>query len=585
MTQHLHDELSADSAVESEQFRVDFRRKWGALKVAAYVLLMVGSFWVQSQAASQTLRGVVAQFQVVLSVFMVLSLPKYGFISVFAVLGAEITLIFSRMVLFQDWEVLPGLLVCTSTLIVTTIISLFGRHLTRKNMELRRQQAKLSVLNRDLAEAGEIALHMANHDAVTGMKNALCLRSLIDDFYASRKEDAPSKSLILVELENFKLISSILGQRSGEKILRQIAQRIQEKTALASAEAARMDGSCFALFASLESDLVEGVIRQIQQAIHEPLTIGEETLEIRSCAGYAQTSNDAIDADSLLRCADLALAAAREERRSSIKRYDGAMALRARRRVDLANELELALERKEFIVHYQPQIDVLTGKVLGAEALVRWNNVRLGNPLPEEFIPVAEQNGQIVPLGNWILEQACRDATHWPASWKVAVNVSGGQFIDRAFETDIDFACVDSGLLAGRLKLEVTESVLIGDEQKVEERLTRIRSRSMSISLDDFGTGYSSLSYLTQLPLDELKIDRSFVWAMESDPKVLAVVETILRLAKQLNLATTAEGVELQSQATLLAQMGCDRLQGYLYARPLTQKALLARFGTDPVEP
>lgn len=568
-------------AAEKEQFRTEFQRRWGPMKVSIYVVLMVLSFWVQSHAESQTLRGVVAQLQVVLSVFLVLSLPKYGYLAVLAVTGTEILLILWRIVVFQDWSVLPGLLVCVSTVVVSTIISLFGRHLNRKHLELRRKQQELSLLNRDLADAGEKALHMANHDPVTGMKNASCLRLLIDDYHATRNEAATTDTLILVELENFKLISSILGQRNGEQILRLIAQRIQEKATLRFAEAARLDGSCFALFAPFHPDHVETFIREIQAAVHEPVTIGEETLEIRSCAGYARASGDAFDTDSLLRCADLALAAAREERRSSIKRYDGAMARRARRRVDLANELELALERQEFEMHYQPQIDVATGKVLGAEALVRWNNARLGNPRPEEFIPVAEQNGQIVPLGNWILKQACLDATRWPAGWKVAVNVSAGQFIDRAFESEIEYACDGAGLLAGRLKLEVTESVLIGDEQKVEERLNRIRSRSMSISLDDFGTGYSSLSYLTQLPLDELKIDCSFVWAMESDPKVLAVVETILRLAKQLNLSTTAEGVERESQATLLAQMGCDRLQGFLYAKPLTQKALLEKYGAE----
>ena len=571
----------AEEALMAEQYRVDFWRKRGMLKIAVYGLVMFASFWVQSHAASPTLQGVVAQFQVIFSVFLVLSLPKYGYITVLTVMGAEIALIALRLRLAREWAVLPGLLVCLCTLIVSTIISLFGRHLNRKHMELRRKQDELSRLNRGLAEAGEKAFHLANHDSVTGLKNAAYLRGMIDDFHASPTETASTDTLILIELENFKMISSILGQRYGEQILREIAQRIQEKASQRSTVAARLEGSCFAFFAPFDPDRIEEIVRDIQQAIHEPLAIGEETLEIRSCAGYARALGDATDTDSLLRCAELALTAAREERRSSIKRYDRAMALRARRRVDLANELEHALARHEFEMHYQPQIDVATGKVLGAEALVRWNNVRLGNPRPEEFIPVAEQNGQIVPLGNWILEQACRDATCWPAGWKVAVNVSGGQFIDRDFEDEVDQACASAGLRAGRLKLEVTESVLIGAEQKVEERLERIRSRSMTISLDDFGTGYSSLSYLTHLPLDELKIDRSFVWAMESDPKVHAVVETILRLAKQLNLATTAEGVETESQAKLLSRMGCDRLQGYLFAMPLTQQVFLDRYAGE----
>ena len=571
---------SASTTQETRQYRADFRRKRGLVKLVAYVVAMIFSFWMQSRAESQTLRGVVAQFQVILSVFLVLSVPRYGFNTVLAVMGTELALILSRLLVVRDWGVLPGMLVCLCTLIVSTIISLFSRHLNGKHMELRRKQHELSLLNNDLAKAGEKALHMANHDPVTGLKNTACLRSAIDEFHASRKSSSSSETLILVELENFKLVSSILGQRNGEQVLREVARRVKEKGLLLSAVAARLDGSCFALFAPCDPGRIEGVIRGIQQAIHDPLPIGEETLEVRSCAGYACASGDATDTDSLMRCAELALSAAREERRSSIKRYDSTMARRARRRVDLANELEHALARQEFEMHYQPQIDAVTGDVLGAEALVRWNNSRLGNPRPEEFIPLAEQNGQIIPLGNWILEQACRDASHWPAGWKVAVNVSGGQFIDRDFDDEVEHVCFRSGLRAGRLKLELTESVLIGEEQKVEERLERIRSRSMTVSLDDFGTGYSSLSYLTHLPLDELKIDRSFVWAMESDPKVLAVVETILRLAKQLNLATTAEGVETEEQAKLLSGMGCDRLQGFLFAKPLTQKALLERYAS-----
>jgi EAL domain-containing protein (putative c-di-GMP-specific phosphodiesterase class I) len=181
-------------------------------------------------------------------------------------------------------------------------------------------------------------------------------------------------------------------------------------------------------------------------------------------------------------------------------------------------------------------------------------------------------------MGKWILEQACRDAASWPVGWTVAINISAGQFINRDFEDEIEQLRDDAGLAAGRLKLEMTESVLIGGELEIEERLHRIRERSMTVSLDDFGTGYSSLSYLTRIPLDELKIDRSFVGSMESDPKVLAIVETILRLAKLLDLSITAEGVETTSQAKLLAKLGCDRFQGFLYDGPLTQTDLLARY-------
>jgi len=579
MQQAKQDRPDVD-ARDTWDYAADFRNKRGALKIAVYLLLMFVSFAVQRSLGSAAQQGIVAQFQVILSVFLVVSLPKYGFLTALGTLTLEFLIILYRLVSAHDWNVLPGLCVCLCAMITVTIISLFGQRLNRKHLELRRHKDELSALNREIALAGERALHLANHDSVTGLMNATCLRNLLDDFHAGRTEEAPNDALVLIELENFKLIDSIVGRRNGEVILQEIARRIQEQAGHEPAVVARLDGSCFALFAPFEPESLERKVRGILAAIHAPLTLGEEVLEIRTCAGYAFADADAKDTESLLRCADLALSAAREERRSGIKRYDSAMARRARRRVDMSNELEMALERHEFEMRYQPQVDASSGLVVGAEALVRWDSARLGAMSPAEFIPLAEQNGQIVPVGNWILEQACRDAVAWPDSWKVAVNVSAGQFINRDFEDEIERARERSGLLAGRLKLEVTESMLIGEELKVDEILRRIRSRAMTVALDDFGTGYSSLSYLTSLPLDELKIDRSFVIAMESDPRTLAIVETILRLAKLLGLSTTAEGVETSAQADLLRTLGCDRFQGYLYGKPVTQAQFLERFCT-----
>jgi len=580
MMQHASEDRQEIEPLDTWDYAADFRNKRGTLKVAIYLLLMFVSFALQRKLGSAAHQGIVAQFQVILSVFLVVSLPKYGFLTALGTLTLEFLIILYRLVSAHDWSVLPGLCVCLCAMITVTIISLFGRRLNRKHLELRRHKDELSELNREIALAGERALHLANHDPVTGLMNASCLRNLLDDFHAGRTGEAPNDALVLIELENFKLIDSIVGRRNGELILQEVARRIQEQAGHEPAVTARLDGSCFALFAPFDPDTLETKVRGILAAIHAPLTLGEEVLEIRSCAGYAFAANDADDTESLLRCADLALAAAREGRRSGIKRYDSAMARRARRRVDMSNELEMALERHEFEMRYQPQVDASSGLVVGAEALVRWDSARLGAMSPAEFIPLAEQNGQIVPVGNWILEQACRDAVAWPESWKVAVNVSAGQFINRDFEDEIERARERSGLLAGRLKLEVTESVLIGEELKVDEILRRIRSRAMTVALDDFGTGYSSLSYLTSLPLDELKIDRSFVIAMESDPRTLAIVETILRLAKLLGLSTTAEGVETSSQADLLRRLGCDRFQGFLYGRPVTQAQFLERFCT-----
>ena len=252
------------------------------------------------------------------------------------------------------------------------------------------------------------------------------------------------------------------------------------------------------------------------------------------------------------------------------------MAKDARRCLAIINALEMALKHEEFTLLYQPQIDVVTGRITGAEALIRWQNPGLGYIMPGEFVPLAEQNGQILAISNWILERACRDASRWPEAWKVSVNISSGQFFDRNFESQIAHALAASGLSPSRLKLEITESVLIGDETNVAGVLARLRVQQVTIALDDFGTGYSSLSYLKNIPLDELKIDRSFVATMEDDPNSKAIVGVIIHLAQLLNLTTTAEGIETVSQAQILKSLGCDCFQGYLYGKPMAVEAFLS---------
>ena len=562
-------EMPTDAEAAGEYAETLGNRRQVYVKIAAYLVLFIATTVVQGRlSSSSNLIGVLAQFQVMISVFLVMSIPKIGYFVAMGVNTAEFLLLTVLFFMFGDSRVLPGLFVCLCTMLTVTVISLFGRRLNHKNWELSR-------LNREVSAVGKRSAFQANHDELTGLANSRKLRARIAAHYDAATPGLPQGGLVLIKLENFKVINSIFGPKAGDAVLKEVALRLQTFGDQNGHDAARLESSTFALFSSGHR-IMEEPLQQVLARLHEQLHLEEGVLEVRACAGYAECGGDADNAVALYQCAEFALSLAQEANCQAVRIYDRHMAKAARRRLAIINELETALKREEFTLLYQPQIDVLTGRVSGAEALIRWENASLGKLMPTEFIPLAEQNGQILVMGNWILERACRDASFWPEDWKVSVNISSGQFFDRGFESQVTRALAVSGLSPARLKLEVTESVLIGDEANVVEVLQRIRTQQVTIAMDDFGTGYSSLSYLKNIPLDELKIDRSFVIAMEDDPNAEAIVETIIHLARMLKLTTTAEGVETESQAQILKSLGCDCFQGYLYGKPMPVEQLLS---------
>lgn len=564
-----HPEKTADSEAEGQYAEALGNRRVIYVKILAYLTLFIASSLLQGRlSTSSNLIGVLAQFQVMISVFLVMSVPKIGYFVAMGVNTVELLLLTVLFFMFDDSRVLPGLFVCLCTMLTITVISLFGRRLNRKNWELSR-------LYREVSLVGQRSAFQANHDELTGLANSRNLRTQIAAHYDAAMPGLPQGGLVLIKLENFKVINSIFGPKAGDAVLKEVAQRLRAFAYQNGHDAARLESSTFALFSSGQR-IMEEPLQQVLLHLHEQLHVEEGILEVRACAGYAECGGDADNAVALYQCAEFALSLAQEANCQAVRIYDRHMAKAARRRLAIINELETALKREEFTLLYQPQIDVVTGRVSGAEALIRWENAALGKLMPTEFIPLAEQNGQILVMGNWILERACRDASLWPEDWKVSVNISSGQFFDRSFESQVTRALAVSGLSPARLKLEVTESVLIGDEANVVEVLQRIRTQQVTIAMDDFGTGYSSLSYLKNIPLDELKIDRSFVIAMEDDPNAEAIVETIVHLAQMLKLTTTAEGVETESQAQILKSLGCDCFQGYLYGKPMPVEQLLS---------
>ena len=413
---------------------------------------------------------------------------------------------------------------------------------------------------------------LAHIDTLTGLANRYQFGKRLAGHFAPAITAGPC-TLLLLDLDNFKAVNDSLGHAVGDQLLQAVALRLQsvvDPTTLL----ARLGGDEFAVLVPgiLARSLVERLGTQLQAALAHPWMANGHRIEVQASigAGFAPTDGDT--AEQLLKVCDMALYAAKAAGRHTLRFFEPALALRAQQHLALLSDLGLALQRGEFVLHYQPQVDLASGALVGFEALVRWQHPLRGLVSPLEFITVAEESGLIVPLGAWVLRQACVDAVIWPAHLRVAVNMSAVQFSQADVLAVVDSALQHSGLPSSRLELEITESTLMQDSQVGLAVLQALRAKGVRVALDDFGTGYSSLAYLRSFPLDKLKIDRSFISILDNadnDPSAAAIVQTIIQLARALQLDTNAEGVETASQFAQLRRMGCAQAQGYWIAKPM----------------
>ena len=421
-------------------------------------------------------------------------------------------------------------------------------------------------------QAREELARLANQDALTGLANRHRFSTelgRLGESHGQRQDPRPC-ALLFIDLDNFKNINDTFGHGVGDQLLRRVGVRLA--TCVADGDLlARLGGDEFALLTWRHAEAHEAaaLAERLLLLLSEPYQCDEVRLESRTSIGVALAPRDGRDPQSLLQCADLALYAAKAAGRNTYRFFEVAMAETARSRVRLQQELGHALAAEQFTLHFQPQMKLDTGEVIGFEALVRWQHSERGLIGPGEFIPVAEETGQIVSLGNWVLREACRLATLWPEALRVAVNLSAVQFRSSSLIELVDEALAMSGLPPERLELEITESALIEDHDGAQATLMALRSRGVRVAMDDFGTGYSSLAYLRRFPLDKLKIDGMFVRSLDSDEDAQAVVTAIISLARALHLDTTAEGIETAEQLVMLKALGCDDVQGYLIARPM----------------
>ena len=424
------------------------------------------------------------------------------------------------------------------------------------------------ITSQKRAEA-ELA-HLARYDALTGLANRALFTEKASEALASMRDRGTRFSVLMLDLDRFKSVNDSLGHSVGDLLLKLVAERLQ-RVASADDTVARFGGDEFAILHGAHRQRSDGAIAlasRILAVITEPYDLDGRRVTIGTSIGITYAPKDGVDADVLIKNADLALYKAKADGGNRYRLFEASMEAEARERQELEDDLRRAIASGEFELHYQTIVDVETQECRCAEVLVRWRHPNRGLLPPSRFVDLAEESGLIVPLGGWILRKACADAATWPAHIKLAVNLAPAQFEHGDLLAVLRSALAQSGLAPERLKLEITETVLLSSEH-IPALLREIKSLGVSIVLDDFGIGYSSLKYLQMFPIDEIKIDKSFIQSMTSRVDCAAIVSAIAGLGRSLDIETTAEGVETIEQFVFLRTAGCQLAQGYLFSRPV----------------
>jgi diguanylate cyclase (GGDEF)-like protein/PAS domain S-box-containing protein len=420
--------------------------------------------------------------------------------------------------------------------------------------------------------------HQANHDALTQLPNRHLFSDRLEQALSYARRYNHAVWVVFIDLDNFKLVNDSLGHQAGDELLRTVAVRLRA-CVRASDTVARLGGDEFMLLllGGSEAALPQGLLQNVLESVSAPVMLGEAEVAITCSVGVSAFPADGADGNVLLKHADIAMYRAKETGRNQAQFYEAAMQARVAERAAIETELRYALPRQELRLYYQPKVSLETGELSGMEALLRWPHPRLGMVSPDRFIGVAEDTGQIVEIGRWVIRTACAQARAWQqaglAPLRVAVNVSARQFRDPGLADDIEAALRDTGLAPQYLELELTESMMMHNIGEVLATVTRLKGLGIALSIDDFGTGYSNLSSLKLLPLSHLKIDQSFVRDMLDQPSVTAIVRSVIALGHSLGFSIIAEGVETEPQLAYLRSCGCDEIQGYHFSRPLDSEA------------
>ena len=453
--------------------------------------------------------------------------------------------------------------------------------LTRKwqnELTLRRQVESLERVvedrTRGLEAANRQLRHMATHDALTGLPNRVLLEDRLSQAIAHAARDGHSFALAVFDLDRFKVINDSFGHGTGDALLKEVASRLQG-VARSIDTVVRLGGDEFVMIIDnlAQPTDAESVAQRAVAALRAPLRIGEHDIHTSASVGIALYPQDGSSVESLMAHADAAMYCVKQHGRNDLQFFSAGMDAATQDRGKLESDLHQALAREQFVLHYQPKVDAQTGRLRGAEALIRWLHPERGLVPPATFIPLAEDSGLIEGIGNWVIHEACRQARAWQdqglTPTRVAVNLSAFQFHNGKLLEAIRRSLEEFKLDPAYLEVEITESALMSDPEESVAILRRLSEMGVLVSVDDFGTGYSSMSYLQRFPIDKLKIDRTFISDVTSSNDDASIVSAIVSLGHTLNLKVIAEGVETPEQLEFLQMLGCDQYQGYHYSRPM----------------
>ncbi len=424
--------------------------------------------------------------------------------------------------------------------------------------------------------AEERIRHLAQHDELTGLPNRTAFNQNVNHAINRALRYGRTLAILFLDLDRFKLINDTLGHEAGDRALEEIAERLRG-CMRGSDMIARFGGDEFVILIeefTAPSD-VTGVVNKLLGAVKAPLKHKGQEFSLSASVGISTFPDDGKDAQTLLKNADIAMYRAKDKGRNTFQFYSAEMNVHSVERLALESSLRMALERREFLLHYQPKVEINSGRIVGMEALIRWQHPELGLVFPEQFIPLAEETGLIVPIGEWVLRTACSQNRAWQQQGmrplRIAVNLSARQFMHERLLEDVAEVLKQTGLDAQFLELELTESTVMQNPEKTIKILNAFKAMGIHLAIDDFGTGYSSLAYIKQFPIDSLKVDQSFIEDIPSDENDVAITKAIIAMAQSLKLKVVAEGVENAGQLSFLRDHICDQMQGYYCSKPLSE--------------
>ncbi len=467
-----------------------------------------------------------------------------------------------------------------ATLAIITFLILCGT-LSLSVLDAR-MESKTAQMASSLREANAELQHLVLHDSLTKLPNRLLLEDRVQQAVEECRRGNSHCAVLFVDLDRFKTLNDSLGHFAGDTVLRAVAERLRSTVRLEDT-VSRLGGDEFVVLLKhiVRADDAAEVARKIIDTLARPIMLDKHELRIGSSVGISVFPDHGEDSGRLIANADAAMYHVKKSGRSNFSFFAKEMSTYFPKRLALENELRAAIEKHQFVLHYQPQVEMRTGRIMGMEALVRWQHPHKGMVQPLEFIPFAEETGLIVPLGNWVLHEACLQTRAWQkrgiGDLVMAVNISGVQFQQRDLVENVSDALAKSGLEARFLELEITEGVVMQNAPEAIVMLEELHRMGVGLSIDDFGTGYSSLNYLKRFPIDKLKIDQSFIRDVSADTDDAAIVQAIIAMAHGLRLRVVAEGVENEGQFDFLRALGNDEYQGFLYSKPLPAREVERR--------